>query len=108
MPDDPPPTTPDSVSFFRRDEREPLVPAPGLEPGKVVGDFELRSLLGQGGMGQVWEAKQVSLQRQVAVKFVRPERVTEHQLELFAREARAGGRLSPRAARPRRPSRARS
>jgi hypothetical protein len=29
----------------------------------------------------------------VAVVFVRPERVTERQLELFAREARAGGRL---------------
>jgi serine/threonine protein kinase len=33
------------------------------------------------------------LHRTVAVKFVRPERVTEKQLELFAREARAGGRL---------------
>jgi serine/threonine protein kinase/WD40 repeat protein len=86
--------TSDSPSFFRSGIREPLVPTPGLEPGKVVGDFELRSLLGQGGMGQVWEAKQLSLSRQVAVKFVRPERVTEHQLELFAREARAGGRLS--------------
>ncbi|NOT30839.1 MAG: SUMF1/EgtB/PvdO family nonheme iron enzyme, partial [Planctomycetes bacterium] len=56
--------------------------------------FRLVALLGQGGMGQVWEAEQVALERRVAVKFVRPERVTAHQLELFAREARAGGRLS--------------
>jgi formylglycine-generating enzyme required for sulfatase activity len=59
-----------------------------------VGDFRLVALIGQGGMGQVWEAEQVSLKRAVAVKFVRPERVTAHQLELFAREARAGGRLN--------------
>ncbi len=83
-----------SLSFFRHGQREQVQQVPGLVAGKVVGDFQLVSLLGQGGMGQVWEAKQLSLNRQVAVKFVRPERVTPHQLELFAREARAGGRLS--------------
>ncbi|MEQ1892555.1 MAG: serine/threonine-protein kinase, partial [Planctomycetota bacterium] len=90
----PQPVEEGSLSFFRRKgaEERPQ-PAPGLAPGKVVGDFRLVSLIGQGGMGQVWEAEQVSLQRSVAVKFVRPERVTERQLELFAREARAGGRL---------------
>ncbi len=86
---------PGTLSFFRRrgEEARPQ-PAPGLASGKVVGDFRLVSLIGQGGMGQVWEAEQVSLHRTVAVKFVRPERVTERQLELFAREARAGGRLA--------------
>src|SRR5262245_12421491 len=83
-----------AVSFFRRrGEHQRPQPEPGLGPGKIVGDFRLVSLIGQGGMGQVWEAEQVSLHRRVAVKFVRPERVTERQLELFAREARAGGRL---------------
>jgi serine/threonine protein kinase/formylglycine-generating enzyme required for sulfatase activity len=82
-----------SRAFFRGRERERPQPTPGLASGKVVGDFRLLSLIGQGGMGQVWEAEQVSLHRTVAVKFVRPERVTERQLELFAREARAGGRL---------------
>ncbi len=86
---------PGSLSFFRRkgEEQRPQ-PAPGLSSGKVVGEFRLVALIGQGGMGQVWEAEQVALKRRVAVKFVRPERVTAHQLELFAREARAGGRLS--------------
>jgi serine/threonine protein kinase/formylglycine-generating enzyme required for sulfatase activity len=87
-------TPPDALSFFRPGERERPQPAPGLSAGKLVGDFRLVAMLGQGGMGQVWEAEQRSLQRRVAVKFVRPERVTERQLELFAREARAGGRLS--------------
>jgi len=83
-----------SLSFFRQQEEERPQPAPGLASGKIVGDFRLVALIGQGGMGQVWEAEQISLgRRHVAVKFVRPERVTERQLELFAREARAGGRL---------------
>ena len=46
--------------------------------------------IGQGGIGQVWEAEQVSLKRRVALKLVRPDRVNDHTLDLFAREARAG------------------
>jgi len=87
-------STPREPSFFRQKEEERVEPAPGLVSGKVVGEFRLVALIGQGGMGQVWEAEQLSLKRRVAVKFVRPERVTQKQLELFAREARAGGRLS--------------
>jgi tetratricopeptide (TPR) repeat protein len=83
-----------SRAFFRREVRARPQPAPGLSVGKQVGDFRLLSLIGAGGMGQVWEAEQLSLHRRVAVKFVRPERVSDRQLELFAREARAGGRLS--------------
>jgi len=83
------------VTFFRPEEKESPHPAPGLEPGALVGDFRLVSMIGQGGMGQVWEAEQLSLGgRRVAVKFIRPERVTEKQLAYFEREARAGGRLS--------------
>lgn len=82
-------------SVFRRAVREPLAPMPGLDAGKVVGDFELVALIGRGGMGQVWEARQHSLgNRRVAVKFVLPEHASERGLALFAREARAGGRLS--------------
>lgn len=39
-------------SFFRPGEKPRLQPAPGLAPGKVVGDFRLVSMIGQGGMGQ--------------------------------------------------------
>ncbi len=81
--------------FFRRHATEPQKWAPGLSPGKVVGDFRLVSLIGHGGMGQVWEAEQEGLGgRKVAVKFVHPDRVTPRHLELFQREARAGGRLN--------------
>jgi serine/threonine protein kinase/tetratricopeptide (TPR) repeat protein len=83
------------VSFFRPRERKRPQSAPELEVGRTVGDFKLASFIGKGGMGQVWEAEQISLGgRRVAIKFVRPELVTPRHLELFRREARAGGRLN--------------
>jgi serine/threonine protein kinase/formylglycine-generating enzyme required for sulfatase activity len=84
----------DGRTFFHRVEKEHPRPAPGLVAGKAIGDFRLVSLLGQGGMGQVWEAEQLSLARTVAVKFVRPESLGENARELFAREARAAARLA--------------
>lgn len=41
--------------------------------GLVLGDFRLLRRLGQGGMGQVYLAEQLSLHRQVALKIVRPQ-----------------------------------
>lgn len=62
--------------------------------GATIGDFRLTRLLGRGGMGEVWEAEQVSLSRKVALKLMLSDRVSERGLEFFAREARAGGRLA--------------
>jgi serine/threonine protein kinase/formylglycine-generating enzyme required for sulfatase activity len=84
---------PRGFSFFGRARASAPVDAPGVSAGQVIGDFRLVRPLGQGGMGQVWEAVQLSLGRTVALKLVRPERITEKTLALFAREARAGGRL---------------
>ena len=65
-----------------------------LNPGSRVDEFELVRRIGQGGMGEVWEARQAALDRDVALKFIRPDRATERSEAYFEREARAGGRLS--------------
>ena len=82
----------EGLSFYsRRQGRSTEGPSPTA--GQTLGDFRLLQLLGVGGMGQVWEAEQASLGRRVALKIVRPDRATIRALDLFAREARAGGRL---------------
>lgn len=65
-----------------------------VEPGDVLGRFELQERVARGGMGEVWKALDRDLNRVVALKLVLPERVSARSKELFQREARAGGRLS--------------
>jgi len=60
----------------------------------VLSEFELLRELGRGGMGQVWEARQPSLDRRVALKLLHPGTALPEAVERFAREARAGGRLT--------------
>ena len=66
----------------------------GLAVGQRIGDFTLVRFLGKGGMGQVWEARQESLRRSVALKLLLPGSVDPSSLEKFVREARAGGKAS--------------
>jgi len=73
---------------------DPVLESRELKPGAVIGDFELVKRIGVGGMGAVWEARQRSLQRRVALKLIRPEQIDAHTIELFEREARAGGKLN--------------
>ena len=61
--------------------------------GRVVaGRYELSAVLGQGGMGQVWTAYDQRLDRRVAVKLLRPDKVAGQDAEelrrRFVRECR--------------------
>ena len=59
-----------------------------------LGDFELERKIGQGGMGEVWLARQVSLDRPVAVKVLpRALATQENFIERFQREAKAAASL---------------
>lgn len=60
-----------------------------------IGDFELLREIGHGGMGEVWEARQVSLDRRVALKLLHSHLgLSERWIGRFQREAQAGGRLA--------------
>ena len=61
-----------------------------MEAGRIIGHFELVGLLGRGGMGEVWRARDLTLGREVALK-VLPERLADDPdyVSRFEGEARA-------------------
>lgn len=68
-------------------------PAAAASGGRVIaGRYELSTLIGQGGMGQVWTAYDKRLDRRVAVKLLRPDRVAGAEADelrrRFLRECR--------------------
>jgi tRNA A-37 threonylcarbamoyl transferase component Bud32 len=68
------------------------------EPEELAGRFpnlEIIELIGHGGMGAVYRARQTGLDRMVALKILAPDRVQDPAFaERFGREARTLARLS--------------
>src|SRR5580658_5190815 len=70
---------------------------PGVEPGTVVGRYVVLQQVGKGGMGVVFAAYDPTLDRKVAMKFVRSRDVGAGRVaeaERIAREALALARVS--------------
>lgn len=62
--------------------------------GRMLGRYRLVRLLGKGGMGEVWQAEDTELRRQVAVKLLPIVSMSERSyLQDFEREARAAASL---------------
>lgn len=72
----------------------PAQPLPQLL-GSTLGHFRIDALLGLGGMGIVYRALDIHLQRTVALKVMRPElSANEERRRLFLGEARAAAYVS--------------
>ena len=64
-----------------------------LEPGTRLGDYEIESVLGRGGMGVVYAGRDSRLDRAVAIKLLRDE-VGARRVAWLRREAAAMAKLS--------------
>jgi hypothetical protein len=73
------------------DASSAMVPAPGVPP--VIPGFEIEHELGRGGMSVVYQARQPSLNRRVALKVVRGGPAGSHDRARWLREARSIARV---------------
>src|SRR5580704_10063589 len=70
-------------------------PPSTLAPHTRVAEYEIVSLLGAGGMGQVYLARDARLRRQVAVKILSPQLTRNEQaLRRFEHEAQSASALN--------------
>jgi serine/threonine protein kinase len=62
----------------------------------VAGRYSLKRYLAAGGMGEVWEAEDLTLKERVALKTIRPDRFSDEALRRFQSEVKLARRLSHR------------
>ena len=66
-----------------------------VSPGSRIGPYEITAKLGQGGMGEVWRARDTKLGRDVAIKILPPAFTQDvDRLARFEREARLLAQLN--------------
>ncbi|MGH7328658.1 MAG: serine/threonine-protein kinase, partial [Polyangiaceae bacterium] len=73
----------------------PLPGSFGFGPGTLIGGvYRVTGTLGRGGMGVVLRARDEQLERDVAVKLIRPDLLTDDLRARFLSEARAMARVA--------------
>jgi serine/threonine protein kinase len=96
-------TSSSGVNETAASPNRPTVMAPHEDPESAtvvraalkVPGYELIHIIGRGGMGEVWRAKQVSLGREVAVKLLKPDLAKDTDfIKRFEKEAAALASLS--------------
>ncbi len=65
-----------------------------LDAGAAVGPYRIESVLGEGGMGVVYRALDIRLNRPVAIKFLSAELASETERRRFQREAQTASSLN--------------
>lgn len=66
-----------------------------IDPGMRLGPYEIIGLLGQGGMGEVYRARDARLSREVAIKLLPADySADQDRLRRFEQEARSTGMLN--------------
>jgi eukaryotic-like serine/threonine-protein kinase len=72
-----------------------IVGASTLKPGTRLGPYEIGNVIGAGGMGEVYRARDVRLDRDVAIKVILPPFAADRdRLARFGREAKLLGSLN--------------
>jgi Tol biopolymer transport system component/tRNA A-37 threonylcarbamoyl transferase component Bud32 len=69
-------------------------PLPELNRGEMLGHYRVETRIGQGGMGVVYRAWDMRLNRRIALKILRPDQLNDPvQRQRLVREARAASSL---------------
>lgn len=86
-------TYPSNLSFCLNDG-SPLVPVDSMIGTVLDGRYRLDSLIGVGGMGDVYRATHIHIDTEFAVKLLKPEFVADQTaIKRFQLEAKAAGRI---------------
>ena len=75
--------------------KEIPMPASKTSPGSVINDFIIEKFISKGGMGEVFEARQISLDRPVALKVIQEKFVNDKEyVDSLIHEARAAAKIN--------------
>jgi len=71
-----------------------FIPTDPFAPGRIIGDFLIKEKIGEGSIGTVYFAQQMSLDRNVALKVLSKKYTNTKGMVSFLAEARAAAKLS--------------